>query len=320
MLAGRLAGTMSGQSKHKLSACGVALLVLLCLPLSARAQTVYSAYSQYNLITVEDRGSFRTLSFNGSQESRVSRHNGQLGHFEYTEYLQMPLMWAPRAKRVLMIGLGGGSTQKAFQHHYPDIHVDTVEIDPMVAAVAKKFFDVREAPKFKIHISDGRTYLKRHEGEKYDIILLDAYTTSRTGTHIPFHLATQEFFDLAASKLSAEGALGYNVIGTYDGWRADNVGALHRTLSAVFPHVYHFPAAETRNIVFVATRDRVALTVPGVIEKMAKLHELRPKLAPNFNTRIQAVRNQEPQTARQSPVLTDQLTPASGQLGSRSKD
>ncbi len=297
-----------------------ALAAALYVPASAQAETVYSAYSQYNLITVEDKGSFRTLSFNGSQESRVSRSNGLLGHFEYTEFLQMPLMWAPKARRVLMIGLGGGSTQKAYQHHYADIHIDTVELDAMVATTARRFFDVRETAKFKIHIADGRTYLKRYEGPKYDIILLDAYTSSRSGSHIPYHLATKEFFELVSEQLTAGGVLGYNVIGTYDGWRADNVGALHRTMATVFPHVYHFPATETKNIVFVATKDRVALTVPLLVEKMGALHEVRPKLAPNFNARIQAVRNQAPQTSAQSPVLVDKLAPASGLLGTRSPE
>jgi spermidine synthase len=295
------------------------IIWLAALSAEARAQVLFASHSRYNYVTVEDRGKYRVLSFNGSQESRVSRFNGLLGHFEYTEYLEMPLIWAPRAKRVLMIGLGGGSTQKAYNHYYPDIQVETVELDPMVVTAATKFFGVKKSAKLKIHVSDGRVYLKRNKDVKYDVILLDAYTSHRNGSFIPFHLATKEFFELASKNLTANGVLGYNVIGTTDGWRADNVGSLHRTLRTVFPNVYHFPARETRNIVFVATKEKAPLTTKSLGAKYAELLKARPKLSPHFLKRIQVIRNQVPKTAARSPVLTDSYTPASGLLGSRWK-
>ncbi len=295
----------------------VLILWLAVLALDARAQVLFASNSRYNHITVENRGNYRVLSFNGSEETRVSLRNGLLGHFEYTEHLQMPLIWTPLAKRMLMIGLGGGSTQKAYNHYFSDIQVDTVELDPMVATVAKKFFGVKESPKLKIHISDGRVYLKKNKDAKYDIILMDAYTSHRTGSFIPYHLATKEFFALASKNLTENGVLGYNVIGTYDGWRADNVGSLYQTLKAVFPNVYHFPSAETRNIVFVATKEKAALTTESLRTKYAALSRAQPKLSPNFLKRVQVIRNREPNSARRSPILTDSHTPASGLLGSR---
>lgn len=296
---------------------GILILWFFVLTLEARTQVLFSSNSRYNHITVVNRDNYRVLSFNGSEETRVSLHNGLLGHFEYTEHMQMPLIWTPKAKRMLMIGLGGGSTQRAYNHYYPDIQVDTVELDPMVASVAKRFFGIKESPKLKIHIGDGRVYLKKNKGPEYDIILLDAYTSHRTGSFIPYHLATKEFFTLASKNLNENGVLGYNVIGTYDGWRADNVGSLYQTLKAVFPNVYHFPSAETRNIVFVATKEKAALTTESLRAKYSALLKMHPKLSPNFLKRVQVIRNREPNSARRSPILTDSHTPASGLLGSR---
>ena len=296
---------------------GSLILWLFVLTLEARTQVLFSSNSRYNHITVVNRDNYRVLSFNGSEETRVSLHNGLLGHFEYTEHMQMPLIWTPKAKRMLMIGLGGGSTQRAYNHYYPDIQVDTVELDPMVASVAKRFFGIKESPKLKIHIGDGRVYLKKNKGPEYDIILMDAYTSHRTGSFIPYHLATKEFFTLASKNLNENGVLGYNVIGTYDGWRADNVGSLHQTLKTVFPNVYHFPSAETRNIVFVATKEKAALTTESLRAKYSALLKMHPKLSPNFLKRVQVIRNREPNSARRSPILTDSHTPASGLLGSR---
>ena len=296
---------------------GSLILWLFVLTLEARTQVLFSSNSRYNHITVVNRDNYRVLSFNGSEETRVSLHNGLLGHFEYTEHMQMPLIWTPKAKRMLMIGLGGGRTQRAYNHYYPDIQVATAELDPMVASVAKRFFGIKESPKLKIHIGDGRVYLKKNKGPEYDIILMDAYTSHRTGSFIPYHLATKEFFTLASKNLNENGVLGYNVIGTYDGWRADNVGSLHQTLKTVFPNVYHFPSAETRNIVFVATKEKAALTTESLRAKYSALLKMHPKLSPNFLKRVQVIRNREPNSARRSPILTDSHTPASGLLGSR---
>ena len=100
---------------------------LVCLSalfggMNARAQpgrkVIFERISQYHHIQVYDENGVRTLSFNGSWESTMSLTNPLTGHFEYTEYFQMPFIWNPDIKRVLMAGLGGGSTQRAFQHYY----------------------------------------------------------------------------------------------------------------------------------------------------------------------------------------------------------
>ena len=75
----------------------------------------------------------------------MSLTNPLTGHFEYTEYFQMPWLWNHDIKSVLMVGLGGGSTPRAYQHYYPKVMVDIVEIDPMVVDVAKKYFTVAES-------------------------------------------------------------------------------------------------------------------------------------------------------------------------------
>lgn len=40
------------------------------------------------------------------------------------------------ASRVLCIGLGGGSLSNFLSHHFPGLHVDAVELDPLVITAA----------------------------------------------------------------------------------------------------------------------------------------------------------------------------------------
>jgi len=280
----------------------------------AGAQVKYRTNSAYNQITVEDAGGYRMLRFNGSMETRMWLGDTKYGHFEYTEYFQLPLLWNPKAKRVMIMGLGGGSAQRAFQSYYPDIHVDTVELDPAVAKAAKDWFKVKETAKHKIHIGDGRMFLRLNKKQKYDAIMMDAYSSNKYGSHIPFHLATKEFFKLAAEDLTDDGVLAYNVIGSYQNFRADIVGSMYQTMKSVFPHVYHFPASDSRNIVIIAIKSKRGLTTTSIKAKVDALRLARPKLPRLFGKRLARIRAKAPPSAAKSPVLTDNFAPTNGLL------
>jgi spermidine synthase len=279
----------------------------------ARAIVVFSTYSAYHYIEVVDEGGLRTLSFNGSHETRMHRDNPLQGHFEYTEYFHMPWLWNTNIKRVLMIGLGGGSTQRAYQHYYTNVMVDTVELDPAVVNVAKTYFHVTETPTHRIHLQDGRVFLRRTTNV-YDVILMDAYSTTRYGSSIPPHLTTKEFFTLARNHLTTNGVMAYNIIGTVKNWNADFVGGLFRTMKEVFPQVYFFPATESQNVVLVATRSAERFDATRVQKEGAALARNKTVTLPTFTRRLQSFVNTPPTTASRSPVLTDDRAGVEGLL------
>jgi spermidine synthase len=290
----------------------IVITVALLFAAVAEGAVRHRSQSAHNQITVEDKGGYRMLRFNGSMETRLLIANPLLGHFEYTDYFQMPLLWNPKAKRVLVMGLGGGSTQRAFQHYFPTVHMDTVELDPAVAKVAKEWFGVKENKTHKIHISDGRGYLRRNKERKYDAIMMDAYSSNTYGSFIPYHLATKEFFQLAAEDLTVNGVLAYNVIGTYNEWRADIVGSMYRTMKTVFPHVYHFPAADSRNIVLVGVKAKTGgLTSATLRARLDLLRRAQPRLPAHFGPRLGRIQANAPLSAAKSPVLTDDHAPIS---------
>ena len=127
----------------------------------------------------------------------------------------------------------------------------------------------------------------------------------------------ERVFALAAEDLTKEGALVFNVIGTYDNWRADVVGSIYQTLKVVFPHVYHFPASDTRNIVMVAVKDPKGLTPTSVAEKVQALRRARPDLPKSFGPRLKRIRAKAPPSAARAGVLTDNFAPPEGVLKSK---
>jgi spermidine synthase len=287
------------------------LAALACRP--ANGAVVFSAYSAYHHIEVVDEGGMRTLSFNGSMETRMLREIPLQGHFEYTEFFHMPWLWNTNLQRVLMIGLGGGSTQRSYQHYYTNVMVDSVEIDPVVVRVAKDFFRVTETPSHRIHVSDGRIYLRRTTNA-YDAILMDAYATTRYGSSVPPHLTTKEFFLLARSRLTTNGVMGYNVIGQARGLNADFVGGLYRTMREVFPQVYLFPSATTQNVVLMATRSVERFDAARVRREGQALMRSGRITLPEFEARLEAFDATTPPSASRSPVLTDDRARVEGLL------
>jgi spermidine synthase len=278
---------------------------------SLLAGTVYEVTSAYHHIRVVDASELRTLCFNDADETRMSLRNTLTGHFEYTEYFHLPWLWNSQIRSVLMIGLGGGSVQRSFAHYYRDVKLETVEIDPAVAQVARTYFYFRESESQKLYLEDGRVHLRRSRA-RHDLIILDAYVRGRYGSGIPQHLATREFFELVRGHLTTNGVVAYNVIGSLEGYHADVVGAIYQTLKSVFPQVYLFPAVTSRNVVLVATQSSVTADLPMLRQRAALLERNRRLVLPGFRQRLERFQGSPPSSANRSPVLTDDYAPLEG--------
>jgi spermidine synthase len=287
----------------------------LWLSLASHGGTVYEATTAYHHIRVVDVDSTRILCFDDGQETSMSLQDPLKGHFEYTEYFHMPWLWNMRLTNVLMIGLGGGSAQRLFEHYYPGVKVATVEIDPAVVEVAWKYFHFKPSEAAKVQIEDGRTYLRRSPGQ-YDLIILDAYVQGRYGANIPQHLVTREFFELARDRLTTNGVVAYNVIGKTGGQQPDIVGAVWRTLKSVFPQVYQFPARSSENVVLIATRDGTRTDLPLLRQRVVRLQRTRQVTLPGFSERLERFQGAPPPSAVRSPLLTDDYAPVEGLMSS----
>jgi spermidine synthase len=81
----------------------------------------------------------------------------------------MPWLWNSNIAKVLMIGLGGASVQRSYARHYPDVSVETAELDPMVRNLARQYFHLKETGRQVVHIEDGRMFLRRAKAT-YDVM------------------------------------------------------------------------------------------------------------------------------------------------------
>ncbi len=150
-------------------------------------------------------------------------------------------------RSVLVIGLGAGHMPRAL-----DIFkCQTVEIDPAVVASAERWFafDVRSCP---VKVADGRSFLLG-DRRRHAAIVLDALR----GSEFPFHLLSEEFFELTASRLDSDGILLVNFQGYLYG-PGERLGrSLEKTLREVFPRVELYVQEQSGDyaaVVFAAHR------------------------------------------------------------------
>jgi len=182
-----------------------ALTVLAC-----SAQTViYEKVSPFNTIIVtEDHKGMRTLLFErgGGRQSVVKP--GDPDHLElpYARVALAGLALCEEPRRILVVGLGGGSLPMFLRKHYPAAAIDVAEIDPGVVDVAKQFFGFREDELTRAHVGDGRQFIESVR-QGYDIIFLDAFGAR----DVPKHLTTQEFLLAVRRVLVTSGVVVSNV-------------------------------------------------------------------------------------------------------------
>ncbi len=148
----------------------------------------------------------------------------------------------------------------------------------------------------------------------YDLIIMDAYATTRYGSSVPPALTTKEFFAEASAHLTTNGLIAYNVIGQIQGWRSGFVAALYRTMNEVFPRVYLFPARESMNIVLIGTKSPELFDPARVRQEAEALTQSRLVRFPAFAVRLRSFSNIPPPRAAASLVLTDDHAPVESLL------
>src|SRR5262249_41140705 len=159
---------------------------------------------------------------------------------DYTRYMTAALMYAKDVRSILEIGFGGGRTAWYLHRYLPKVAVTSVELDPTVLDLAKKYFGIKEEPGFSIVNRDGRLFLSESK-DRYDVILIDAYR----GPFVPFHLLTKEFYQIVKDHLADGGVVAQNVEPStmlFD--------SAVKTINAIFPQLDFYRA--DGNIVTVA--------------------------------------------------------------------
>ncbi len=139
-----------------------------------------------------------------SQPTTYYAHSSGLGAaFQYLQDNNESL-------RVGIVGLGTGTTatysrENDYFHFY--------EINPLVIKIAKNTFSYLNDCKGKTEttLADARIAMEREEDQKYNLVVLDAFS----GDGIPAHLLTLEAFDVYKKHLAPNGIVAVHISNRY---------------------------------------------------------------------------------------------------------
>ena len=115
-------------------------------------------------------------------------------------------------QNVAVMGLGAGTLAC---HHAPGRSFTFFEIDPAVVKIAQDDFTfLKNCPgktPHRIFTGDGRLELAKLKGEKFDLIILDAFSSDM----VPVHLVSVEAIELYKTLLTDNGMLAFNISNNY---------------------------------------------------------------------------------------------------------
>jgi len=280
------------------------ILSVLVISSTLSARQIHKERSIYrNIVITENKGKrcmrFETRRRSISNQACIRVRNPDQLVFEYTRSLMAGLSFNSQPKNILIIGLGGGSLPMAFNKILPESNVTSVEIDPAVVKLAKKYFNYQESKTIKTAVQDGRVFIKRaiKRKQQFDWIILDAFN----GDYIPEHLLTVEFLAEVKTLLSEGGLLSAN---TFTGSRLYDYESV--TYQSVFDKLLILSSVTKGNrIIFACNCDDIEKRIDVSDQLTASLERIGVDIAPlvsRFNAEINWDTSVKP--------LTDQYSPA----------
>jgi hypothetical protein len=163
--------------------------------------------------------------YDGLATTNVDRNSNRLDRLYVLSLLH------PNPQHVLIVGMSTGAWTRAIEGFPTVTTIDVVEINPAYVALTRSYPELApllEDKRLRLHIDDGRRWLKRHPDARFDLIVQN--TTWHFRANIS-NLVSREYFSEVKTHLNAGGILTANTTGSYD---------ILATGVAVFAHAYRY--------------------------------------------------------------------------------
>lgn len=273
---------------------------------AATERVIHQGSSKFSdaLVVSETADGLRVLRFemHGARQSVVKLDDPDHLELAYARAIPAALTWKPQPRRVLVVGLGGGTIPMFLRRHLRETDIDVIELDPAVVEVARSHFGFRDDARLKAHVGDGRRWIERVRGGRYDLIVIDAFSAHE----VPYALATREFLVAVQQSLAADGVVIANMWGRLANPLYDDMVA---TYLSVFPAVSVMDVAGSGNKLVLGSRSAVVPQLDEATERAVRLNarlRLRHDLAAMVSQGLRMPDVHE----RAGKVLTDAGRPA----------
>lgn len=213
---------------------------------------------------VRTRRGRRTLAFeSGDVQSEMLLARPWALALQYTRAMMCFILFVPRPRHILMVGLGGGSLVKYCHRHFPECRITVVELRADVIALRDTFMVPPDDARLRVLHADAVDHIQAlaaRGARPYDVMLVDGFGADG----LPPALAGTAFYQACRAVLRDGGVLVANVF-TYD----PRYRIVMETLDRVFGgHTCWFDKAAGNNrIVFALHADDAAGAGHGPAER-----------------------------------------------------
>lgn len=222
-----------------------------------------------------ERDGMLTLQFDGlSLQSEMSIDDPDELVFSYTRAMMSFLLIEPAPKKIVMIGLGGGSLAKYCYRYLPQAEIVVVEINPDVIALRNEFAIPADDARFKIVLGDGATFVKE-QTDLCDVLMVDGFDAAG----LPDELCSQTFYDDCVASLSDDGIMVANLWGS----SGLDLALLTRIESSFYSKPIVVSADDSPNKIVIAAKNRELSFSPARIKQ--HIHALSQSHPLNFQAK-----------------------------------
>ncbi len=223
-------------------------------------------------VTVLETGDRRALLINGKTDATTGSGEDMA---QQVMVGQVPLLLAPQAKSVCVVGYGSGVTTHAVLTH-PIASALTLELEGAVIEAAP-FFEAAAHrpladPRSRLVVEDAGTYL-RSTKENFDVIISEPSNPWIAGVG---NLFTKEFYEEARRRLNPGGVF-CQWIQTYSVSQA-TLSTVFRTVVTTFPHGQLFYVESSADLIILASPDRELYLDRASMQAVLQ----RPEVAADF--------------------------------------
>ena len=165
---------------------------------------------------VVTRGDRRSLEFApGDMQSEMSLSRPTALVLEYTRAMMGFVLFVPRPRHIVMVGLGGGSLAKFCYRVFPDARITVIEVRADVIDLRTQFCVPPDDARFRVIHADAIDYLAAAPATA-DVLVLDGFDTHG----LPPALGSASFYATCRRALVDGGVLVTNIFNYDPHWQA----------------------------------------------------------------------------------------------------
>ncbi len=212
---------------------------------------IHRSKDEHGILEVVENAHERSLHFGTRpRQSTMLLHDPIRLSLSYTRAMTCALLFQPDPRRILLIGLGGGSLAKFLLHHFPACHIDAVEYREAVIKLAQGYFRLRDDPRLQLHVDDAARFIRTADEARYsvyDLILVDAFVDDGISRSV----CGISFFDHCRARMSENGVMSMNL------WSGDYMSPrelLEDLKTAFAGQIVKLPVEGKDNIIGIACR------------------------------------------------------------------